>query len=46
VLQVCDEILAAQPGDADAIQAKLISLIELGNMEDALLVRSASPSPQ
>lgn len=37
--QVCDQILAAAPGDSDALHAKLVNLIELGKMEEALQVR-------
>ena len=42
--QVCDQILAAAPGDVDALQTKLVSLIELGQVEDALQLAESSPS--
>jgi tetratricopeptide (TPR) repeat protein len=42
-VQVCDQILAAAPGDADALHAKMVSLIELSRVEDALLLADSSP---
>jgi len=42
-IQVCDQILAAAPGDSDALHAKLVNLIELGKMEEALQVVESSP---
>lgn len=43
-VQVCDQILAAAPGDADALHAKMVSLIELGQYEGALQLADSSPA--
>lgn len=42
--QVCDQILAAAPGDGDALHSKIVSLIELSKTEDALKVLEATPA--
>ena len=33
---MCDQILAAKPGDVDALQSKVVSFIDLGQAADAL----------
>lgn len=43
--QVCDQILAAAPGDTDALHVKVCSLIELSKTEEALQVLAAAPRP-
>ena len=43
-LQVCDQILAAEPGDADALQSKVFCLIELNRALDALRVIESVPA--
>ena len=37
-LELCDQILAAAPGDVDALHAKVVSLIELSKATEALQV--------
>ena len=41
---MCDRILAAEPGDADALHAKVISLIELNKCSDALQILESAPA--
>jgi len=42
-VEVCDQILAAAPGDTDALHVKVCSLIELSKTEEALQVIESSP---
>lgn len=41
---MCDQILAAAPGDGDALHTKVVSLIELSKTEEALQVLEATPA--
>ena len=43
-IDLCDQILAASPGDTDALKSKVVCLIELSKNEDALQVIEAAPS--
>ena len=43
-IPVCDQILAAAPGDEDALHAKVVSLIEMSKMDEALKLIEASPA--
>ncbi|KAL1528528.1 hypothetical protein AB1Y20_009871 [Prymnesium parvum] len=43
IIQVCNAILAASPGDTDATHCKLVCLIELGKTEDALQLLQSTP---
>ena len=40
---MCDEILAASPGDTDALHTKVVSQIELGNAAEAIQVLESNP---
>ena len=40
---MCDQILAAAPGDSDALLSKVAALIELGQANDALQVIESNP---
>ena len=43
-VQVADRILAAAPGDSDALHAKVLCLIELGKVEESLAIIESNPA--